>query len=330
MKPLIHSMAPYGRTGGRVYLRMIHDVTADQVEWRTVPDYKRTYGIRRGRKLRHLARLAPLIRSLADAPGHFLWDDLSLLHFTPEMRARTIFVLHHYEPLQADSWPVEPLLWRRLFSVLPQCRAVVCVAPYWADFLRERGVDNVHVIYNAFDLTEIDHVRGMDAAECKQQFGLPEDEITVYAGKAVHWKGTETVADALREAPGIRVVTTGSNTIGFSGHHYDLPRAQYLRLLRACDVGVFTPRMREGWSRCAAEALLVGVPSLIRPVAGLTDLAHLTAQPAPDLAQLAAQVRTRAACPPEEIKTAYDALARYDLEYFEGAWTSLLAQVTTS
>ncbi|MFB6643146.1 glycosyltransferase family 4 protein [Streptomyces chartreusis] len=329
-KPVIRSMAPYGRTGGRVYLRMLHEATADEFEWRLVPDYKRTYAVRRGRKLRHLARVAPHIRDLEHEPGWFLWDDLSILLFTPEMRARTVFVLHHYEPLQFDSWPVEPLLWRRLFAVLPQCRAVVCVAPYWADFLRERGVRNVQVIYNAFDLAEIDDVRGLDPAECKDLFGLPRDEIAVYAGKAVHWKGVETVVDALRGASGIHVVTTGSNTIGFAGHHYDLPRPQYLRLLRACDVGVFASRMREGWSRCAAEALLLGVPSLVRPVAGLSDLGELTGQPAPDLDRLAEQVRAHADAPPERTKAAYDALARFDTAYFADAWTTLLTQATAS
>ncbi|WP_260614449.1 hypothetical protein [Streptomyces sp. WAC02707] len=59
MKRIVYSMAPVGRTGGRVYPRMLHEVTADDVEWRTVPDHKRTYHVRRWRKLRHLARLAP-------------------------------------------------------------------------------------------------------------------------------------------------------------------------------------------------------------------------------------------------------------------------------
>ena len=328
MKPVVHSMSPQGRTGGRVYLRMVHEATADRIDWRTVPDYKRTYAIRRGRKLRHLTRLAPHVRRLRAEPGVFLWDDLSILLFTPEMRARTVFVFHHYEPLQFDSWPLEPLLWHRLFVVLAQCRAVVCVAPSWATFLRDRGVDNVQVIYNAFDLAEIDGVRAMDRADCKARFGLPQDGISVYAGKAVHWKGIDTVAAALGDVPGIHLVTTGSNTIGSPGHHFDLPRPQYLQLLRACDVGVFTPRMKEGWSRCAAEALLLGMPCLIKPIAGLGDLANLTGQPSPDLRRLAEQIRERADPPPDESKTVYETLARFDKTYFRDAWSRLLAPAT--
>ena len=328
MKPVIHSMSPQGRTGGRVYLRMIHEVTADRIDWRTVPDYKRTYAVRRGRKLRHLARLAPHVRDLKAEPDPFLWDDLSILLFTPEMRARTVFVFHHYEPLQFDSWPLEPLLWRRLFAVLAQCRAVVCVAPSWAAFLRARGVRNVQVIYNAFDLTEIEKVRTMDPAACKAQFGLPQDEISVYAGKAVHWKGIETVAAAIEGTPGLQLVTTGSNTVGSPGRHFDLPRPRYLELLRACDVGVFTPRMNEGWSRCAAEALLLGVPCLIQPIAGLGDLANLTKQPSPNLHRLAQQIRERVDTAPDESKAVYETLARFDATYFRDAWSRLLTPVT--
>jgi hypothetical protein len=297
-------MEPVGRTGGRVYLRMLHEVTAGDVEWRTVPDHKRTYRVRRWRKLRHLARLAPSIRVLHGTTGTFVWDDLSLLLFTPEMRARTVFLLHHYEPLQHDSAPIEAMLWERLFRVLPQCAAVVCVAPYWADQLRARGVRNVRVIYNAFDMAEVEQARGYDRAECRAEFGLPPDVIGVYAGKAVHWKGTEEVSAALVGVPGLRVITSG-----------------------ACDVGVFLPRMREGWSRCAAEALLLGLPCLIRPVAGLGDLAALARQPTPDLRRLPAQVRERAVARHAEAKSGYEALARFDLNYFGDAWGNLLAQV---
>ncbi|GHJ27390.1 hypothetical protein TPA0910_18230 [Streptomyces hygroscopicus subsp. sporocinereus] len=328
MKIVAHSLNPVGRTGGRAYLRMLHDVTADQVEWHTAPDYKRTYRTRRWRKLRHLARLAPTIHALKHRPGLFVWDDLSLLLFTPHMRARTIFIFHHYEPLQHDSAPVEAMLWQRLFAVLPQCGAVVCVSPYWAEFLRDRGVPDVQVIYNAFDLPEIDHARALDRQACRTEFGLASEAIAVYVGKAVHWKGTECVTAALRADPRLKVITTGSNTIDSATAHYDLPRAPYLRLLRACDVGVFAPQMQEGWSRCAAEALLLGLPSLIRPIAGLGDLAHLTEQPAPDFGRLREQIYERATAPEAETKGPYEALARFDQNYFAYAWNRVLLQAT--
>lgn len=85
--------------------------------------------------------------------------------------------------------------------------------------------------------------------------------------------------------------------------------------------------MREDCSRCAAEALLLGLPCFIRPVAGLGDLAALTGQPAPGLRRLPAQVRERAASRRTKAKAAYEALARFHLNHFGDAWGNLLAQV---
>ncbi|WKV74177.1 glycosyltransferase [Streptomyces sp. PCS3-D2] len=328
MAQTVYSMEPIGRTGGRVYLRMLHEVTADLVEWQTLTDHKRQDPVRRWRKIRHLQRLAPLMPPLDRPDISFVWDDLSLILFSREMRQRTIFILHHYEPLQHDSAPLEAALWQYLFSLLPECAAVVCVAPYWAEFLRERGVRDVRVIYNAFDMAEIDKARAVDRARCRAEFSFEPGTIAVYTGKAVHWKGTECVAKELAGAHGIQVVASGNNTIGFTGTHLDLPRDRYLRLLRACDVGVFRPRMHEGWSRCAAEALLLGLPSLVQPLAGLRDLAALTQQPPPDTNRLAEQVRRRAQAPGEEARAAYETLAQFNQAYFAEEWSKVLAKIT--
>jgi hypothetical protein len=73
----------------------------------------------------------------------------------------------------------------------------------------------------------------------------------------------------------------------------------------------------------------MGIPCLIHPIAGLGDLAHITGQPAPDLNRLRQQVYERAATPESETKAAYDALARFDPNYFSNAWGDLLASVAT-
>jgi hypothetical protein len=71
----------------------------------------------------------------------------------------------------------------------------------------------------------------------------------------------------------------------------------------------------------------LGLPCLVRPVAGLGDLAVLIGQPAPDLGRLSAQVRERTAGRQTEAKAAYEALARFDLNYFGNAWGEVLAKV---
>ncbi|MEQ4720757.1 hypothetical protein [Nonomuraea sp. B19D2] len=47
MTPIVHSLAPTNHTGGRVYLRMLQQLTSEEITWRTVPDFKRADQTRR-------------------------------------------------------------------------------------------------------------------------------------------------------------------------------------------------------------------------------------------------------------------------------------------
>jgi glycosyltransferase involved in cell wall biosynthesis len=325
-QPAIYSMEPVGWTGGRVYLRMIHNMAARIAPVVTLPDLKRGYPTRRWRKLRHLAALAPAIRPLRHARGIFVWDDLSLLWFTPAMRRRTIFVFHHQDPLHYDSAPVEPLLWHGLFAALRQCASVVCVSPYWAAYLAVRGI-RAQVIYNSFDLPAFDAVRAEDRQELRRQFGLPTDRILIYVGKAVHGKGTDVAQSLLRGEPDLCLVSTGNNTIGARTLHIGwLPYLDHLQVIRACEVGLFLSTVREGWSRCAAEAILLDLPCLTSGIAGLGDLARLTHQPNADPAHLASQVRARRHTSRAETAAARQRLSEFDARYFSDAWTRLLTE----
>jgi glycosyltransferase involved in cell wall biosynthesis len=320
----VYSLEPTGWTGGRIYLRMIHDAIRDMARVVTLPDLKRGYRRRRWRKLRHLAALTPHVRRLQEAPGVFVWDDLSLLCFTPAMRRRTIFVFHHHDPLHYDSAPIEPLLWRALFTALRQCAAVVCVSPYWAEQLRAHGIP-AHVIYNAFDLPTIDAARTENRDDLRRRFALPHDRTLVYVGKAVHGKGIEHAQAALVEHPDLCLVSTGNNTIGARTHHTGwLPYLDHLRVIRACDVGLFLSTLHEGWSRCAAEAILLDLPCVTSGIAGLGDLGRLTGQPIAELPRLTEQLHARARTPAKETADARQRLAAFDIPYFADAWRRLL------
>jgi len=320
----VYSLEPTGWTGGRIYLRMIHDAIRDMARLVTLPDPKRGYRRRRWRKLRHLAALTPRVRRLRDESGVFVWDDLSLLCFTPAMRRRTIFVFHHHDPLHYDSAPIEPLLWRALFAALGNCAAVVCVSPYWAGQLAARGIP-AHVIYNAFDLPTLDTIRAENRRELRHRFGLPHDRTLVYVGKAVHGKGIEHAQSGLAEHPDLYLVSSGNNTIGACIHHTGwLPYLDHLRVIRACDVGLFLSTLHEGWSRCAAEAILLDLPCVTSGIAGLGDLGRLTGQPIADLSVLAEQLHTRARTPAAETAEARQRLAEFDVPYFASAWRHLL------
>jgi hypothetical protein len=325
----VHSLDPTGWTGGRVYLRMVHAELHDVATLHTLPDPKRGYRHRRWRKLRHLAELAPRIRALRHADGVLIWDDLSVLQFTADMRSRTVFVLHHHDPLHYDSWPIEPLLWRALPAALRKCAAVVCVSPYWARHLARHRID-AHVIPNAYDTNTIAAVRGEDRAQLRRRFALPGDRLLVYVGKAVHGKGVDIAHQLLGADPRVQLVSTGNNTIGARTLHLGwLPYRDHLRVVRACDVGLFLPQLREGWSRCAAEAILLDLPCLTNDSGGLADLAALTDQPTADPSRLAQQLLDRATTPANERVAARQRLEVHDRAHFGRQWRRLVTSTAT-
>ncbi|MGH3903147.1 MAG: hypothetical protein ACRDTE_02975 [Pseudonocardiaceae bacterium] len=187
---------------------------------------------------------------------------------------------------------------------------MVCVSPYWATQLAARGI-RAQVIYNAFDLPTLDTIRAEDRDGLRRGFGLPRDRTLVYVGKAVHGKGIEHAQSVLAEHPELCLVSTGNNTIGARTHHAGwLPHHDHLRVIRACDVGLFLSTLHEGWSRCAAEAILLDLPCVTSGIAGLGDLGRLTGQPIADLPRLAEQLDARARTPVVETGEARNAWPR--------------------
>ncbi|MGH3564893.1 MAG: glycosyltransferase [Pseudonocardia sp.] len=191
----VHSLEPTGYTGGRIYLRMVHAALQDVATLHTLPDPKRSYRHRRWRKLRHLAALTPRVRALRHAEGVFVWDDLSVLLFTADMRRRTVFVLHHHDRLHYDSQPVEPLLWKALPAALRECAAVVCVSPYWARRRARHGI-RAQVVHNTYDTDVLAAVRAEDRDALRCRFALPDDRLLVYVGKPVSAPATTPSAPA--------------------------------------------------------------------------------------------------------------------------------------
>lgn len=321
-KPTLYSTEPYGLTGGRAYLRMVHEVIPQSFTVVKLADYKRTYPTRRWRKVRHLWQIRKLLPFREDT--YFLWDDISVILFSRKMLRKTIFIFHHYDLLQSDSQPFEQYMWQRLFSVIRHCYTVVCVSPYWAAFLAQKGI-KARIIYNAFDTDTIRIVNDIEKAVLKEQFALPKNKIHIYLGKAVHWKGVEQVYEVLKRYPDIHLITTGNNTLNLSTDNYKLSYFDYLKLVRACDIGIFNSQLQEGWSRCAAETILLRVPCIIKPVAGLADLAHLTHAPILNATRLYEDIHTILAG--YDTLFAYNMVQQFDTTYFSREWTYLLTNL---
>lgn len=243
------------------------------------------------------------------------------------MLSRTIFIFHHYDPICFDSGALEALMWERIFKVMPYCHTVVCVSPYWLNYLSQKGIW-AELVYNSFDIELINSINQLERAVLKEKFNLPKDKINVYLGQAVKLKGIEAIHSLLHQYQDLNLITTGKNKLDLSIKNYFLPSYRdYLKFIRSCDVGIFNSEIKEGWTCCAAETILLQVPCLIKPIAGLGDLASMARQPTLNLdnsQKLHDAIVERAKCTREETLAAYQVLSIFNKPYFNSKWSALL------
>jgi glycosyltransferase involved in cell wall biosynthesis len=326
----LYTLKVHGTKGGRDYLRMVREVIPKDINVHEILDFKRYYSMRKWSKVRHLIEIVKHI-PYKHSQAFFLWDDLSLITFSREMLEKTIFIIHHYDPITFDSSFIESWMWEKLFKALQHCYAVVCVSQFWANFLKERGIQphRIHIIYNSFDMDIINEVNKSHKDQLKESFNLPMDKINVYLGKAERFKGVEAIYKLLREHTDLNLVTSGNNELNLPVSNYDyLDYFDYLKLIRSCDIGIFNSEVKEGWTRCAAEAILLQLPCLLKPIAGLENLADFAFQSKlveHDMPELHNVVVSRLKeTTEEEIIKAYRSLSQFDKKYFRREWSSLI------
>lgn len=313
--------------GGRAYLKMVIESIPESFSTIKLTDYKRFHSSPRWSKARHFVQILKDI-PFNDNNGYFLWDDLSVIAFSKEMLSRTIYIIHDYDPLTFDSGIIELFMFKRLFQVLRYCHTVVCVSPYWKQFLAQKGI-NSHIIYNSIDLELIDSINELDKEALKNEFGLPKDKINVYIGNSQKkLKGVEALQRLLSQYEDLYLFTTGKSNLSLKTNNYFLQTYQdYLKIIRSCDIAVFNSEVKEGWTRSAAEAILLQIPCLINPNAGLGDLALAAHQPTfskNDFSNLHNMILDRVKASREELVSAYQDLSRFNRNYFRQEWSFIL------
>lgn len=324
----LYLLEPEGITGGRVYLRMVHEALAPHCSLRTLVDHKRTGGPRRNRRLQHLWRTAWSLPWF-DRNAFFIWDDFSIGLFRKAMQRRAIFILHHYDPTLFRTWQ-EDWLWDTTLKALTDCFEVVCVSPYWQKFLTERGVHS-RIIYNAYDVNLIDTINLLPKNDLKAKFNFPSDKPVVYVGRVKHNFEVQKLTEFIDQHPQYHFVTTGNKAVlNALMPNTSLSYSAYLEFLRACDVAIFPSTVLEGWGRCATEAILVQVPTLLNPVAGMKQLAELARQPFLDWNCLSTQIQAQLQTPMEARLAAYTQVAQFNQAYFQQEWVNLVNELQSS
>jgi glycosyltransferase involved in cell wall biosynthesis len=194
------------------------------------------------------------------------------------------------------------------------------VADYWKDYFEKRGLKNIKVIYNYFDIQHY-NVSENEVTNFKKKYNLTNKPI-IYLGNSQYEKGTEDAYLSLKDFD-YYLVTSGIPKLNLPVLNLKLKFTEYLLLLKAASVTVLMSKFPEGWNRIAHESILMGTPVIGSGMGGMSELLKKSNQTIctnlTELPKLIEQlVKT-----PTYMKNAVKYAREFTLESFEQDWLSI-------
>ena len=244
---------------------------------------------------------------------------LSPLNVAP----REIGLIHHIDEELMEKSMKHRWFFSRLLKRLPRLDAVVTVSTFWKEKLEGMGCQEVHVIYNSFDVGEFE-ISDQDVQAFCQREEIPKDRPVLYIGGAGARKGATEVFHALKDEGYYMVVTGPRKEIDIPVRWLNLNRKDYLCLLSACDVVLTMSTMTEGWNRVAHEAMLCGTPVIGSGIGGMRELlAGGEQQIVQNLAQLRPAVHKALADNTSLSQRGQSFVRQFNLSYFNDRWLDI-------
>ncbi len=215
--------------------------------------------------------------------------------------------------LEVHRVPGGRLRRRWLLEAAAGCAGVVAISGGVAEDLAELGVDREKLVveHDAFEASRFEGAP--DRATARAELGLEGDEqVVVYTGGLLAWKGVDLLVAAARELPETRFVIAGGmdadvaalrqQAVGASNVRFDgfQPPERVVTYLAAADLGVVpnrsTPAISSRYTSPLKifEAMAMGLPLVVSDLPSMRDvLAPEEAEfvPPDDAAALAAGLR---------------------------------------
>jgi glycosyltransferase involved in cell wall biosynthesis len=194
--------------------------------------------------------------------------------FAGRPHARTIVIAHQMD-FSASPWRwVFGVDGRHVLRGLARVDRVVVPSHFWRDFLRERGLQNVRVIHNGFDVNAY-QASPEDVDAFRARYDLQGKPI-IYLGRAGPRRGATEAFDALKDLQAHFIVSSpareGPSGLDSRVRRLHLCQPDYIALLSAATVTVTMSSFDEGWCRVAHESLLCGTPVLGSGRGGMREL----------------------------------------------------------
>jgi glycosyltransferase involved in cell wall biosynthesis len=240
----------------------------------------------------------------------------------PSPKRKNIAIAHHFDEHVGPSTN-----WNRVLNKLwlhnsLRCDRIVVVARYWYDYLAKRGLSNLSLIYNAFDMSRFvvteDQVQAFRA-----KYGLNGRPI-IYLGNSQRRKGAAAAWSMLR-SENYHFVTSGLSDTVLPILNLFLSYEEYITLLAASDVVVTMSQLQEGWNRTAHEAMLCKTPVIGSGTGGMRELLEGGGQIICDrLSALPDHIHYALVNREDLSARGYSFASGFTKERFDHAWVSLV------
>ena len=256
------------RYGGKIYENMAETALSSEFKVESINVYP---GGNKFKILKAPLMLWELFKISKRKDIDFAIKDFTASLFLNKKPVKNITIVHHiddsYIPLLAKitSYFLEKII----FSKVRKFDAIVVVSEYWKEYFRKRGYKNVYVIYNAFDLNNLDFSLD-EVEEFKRRYNLTKKPI-IYIGNCQKGKGVIESYQALKDLD-VYLITSGIPQIKPPSINLILENKEYLKLLKASAVVVTMSKFKEGWCRTAHEAMLCKTPVIGSGLGGMREL----------------------------------------------------------
>ncbi|MDD5546108.1 MAG: glycosyltransferase family 4 protein [Candidatus Omnitrophica bacterium] len=276
-------------------------------------------------------RFQQLIRMVEYNRQESLLDIRSIIPTVSLLLARRketkhIAVFHHHDSI-GQSQPIFTEVFFRLFliSAKKYISKVVVVAEFWKEYLEKRGLTNICVIKNGFDVKDISSVSEEECVQFRRKYNL-ENKRIIYIGNNSRIKGVYIAYSQLKTAfPEHQLIASGEKFGKEPFLVLNMPYREYLVLLKVSECAVIYSLFNEGWCRTAHEAMLLKTPVVGSGKGGMRELLENGKQIICTNPKTLEKSVDMAINDKESLGEAgYKYAAQFDLNHFKESWMELI------
>ena len=238
-----------------------------------------------------------------------------------------IAIIHHIDESISKQSFLGKLFLKQLLKNLKKVNLVVVVSQFWKSYLEKKGVKNIEIIYNSYELSDFKfEISEFD--KLKKKLNLDRNKSTIYLGKHGAGKGVEDILKHI-DTSKYNLITTGKKApVNNKIRSFYLSKKEFPILLKIVDVVLAMSTMPEGWNRIAHEALLVKTPVIGSGTGGMRELLEKSSQKiVTDFSKLESEIEN---CITNNEKTGnlgYEFVKQFDESYFKNSWLELIDKI---